>query len=168
MKKSKKEIEKRKPGAKDWAKIRALYLRGETLDFVMEQIPYLDVKRFTITEKMSREGINKKKKEIEEKTRAKLCKRIEEEKIEANERHIKLFNQSLDVIQTLIDQYKEELKQGKAKPRASAYNMDLIVSGITKAQKGLRVALGIDENGNLSEQKQPEVFFIEGVSEEDI
>lgn len=168
MKKDKrKEVEKRKPTAKDWAKIRALYLRGETLDYVMEQIPHLDIKRSSITEKMSREGINKKKKEIEEKTRAKLCKRIEEEKIEANERHIKLFNQSLDVIQTLIDQYKDELKQGKAKPRASAYNMDLIMSGISKAQKGLRVALGIDENGNLTD-KQPDVFFIEGIKEDDI
>ena len=168
MKNGKNEIKKRKPSAKDWAKIRALYLRGETLDFVMEQIQYLDVKRSTITEKMSREGINKKKKEIEEKTREKLCKRIEEEKIAANERHIQLFNESLDVLQTLIDQYKDELKQGKQKPRASAYNMDLIVSGISKAQKGLRVALGIDENGNLVENKQPQIFFIDGVEEEDI
>ena len=55
MSKNKKETAKRKPTAKDWAKIRAMYLRGETLDFVMEQIPDLDIKR------MCREGINKKK-----------------------------------------------------------------------------------------------------------
>jgi len=167
MARKKKTTEKRKPTAKDWAKIRTLYLRGESLDYVMEQIPDVDIKRSSISEKMSREGINKKKKEIEERTQNKLCQRVEEEKIAANERHIQLFNESLDVIQTLLEQYKAELSQGKAKPRASAYNMDLIMSGISKAQKGLRVALGMDENGNL-EINQPEVLVIEGFSEKNI
>lgn len=167
MKKSKSDIQKHKPTSKDWDKIRALYLQGESLDYVMEQIPDVDVKRSTISEKMSREGINKKRKEIEEKTQRKLCQRVEEEKIAANERHISLYNQSLDVIQTLLTQYTDELKQGKAKPRASAYNMDLILSGLSKAQKGLRIALGIDEDGNL-EDKQPEILVIEGVKEENI
>lgn len=162
-----KEIIKHKPTSSDWDKIRAFYLRGATLDYVVEQIPDIDVSRSTISEKMSREGINKKKKEIEERTQAKLCTKIENEKIEANERHIKLFNQSLDVIQTLIDQYKDELKLGKSKPRASAYNIDLIMSGISKAQKGLRVALGIDEDGNISDN-QPDILLIEGVSQESI
>ncbi|MBQ8636315.1 hypothetical protein IJX73_00840 [bacterium] len=165
--KKKKEIEKRKPTAKDWAKIRALYLRGETLDYVMEQIPDVDVRRSTISEKMSREGINKKKKEIELRTQKKLCERIEEEKIIANERHIQLFNDSLDVIETLLGQYKDELSQNKAKPRASAYNMDLIMSGISKAQKGLRVALGMDEDGNL-QLNQPDVLIVEGFNEKNI
>lgn len=167
MKYAKKNLQKHKPTSKDWDKIRALYLQGESLDYVMEQIPDVDIKRSTISERMSREGINKKRKEIEERTQRKLCQRIEEEKIEANERHISLYNQSLDVIQTLLNQYKDELNQGKAKPRASAYNMDLILSGLSKAQKGLRIALGIDEDGNLTE-KQPEILVIEGVKEENI
>lgn len=167
MTKKNKPIEKRKPTAKDWAKIRAMYLRGETLDYVMEQIPELDVKRSTISEKMCREGINKKKREIEERTKNKLYQRVEEDKIQANERHIQLFNESLDVIQTLLEQYKEELTQGKAKPRASAYNMDLIMSGISKAQKGLRVALGMDEEGNL-QLNQPDILVIEGFNEKSI
>lgn len=167
MTKNKKECEKRKPTAKDWAKIRAMYLRGESLDYVMEQIPDLDIKRSSISEKMSREGINKKKREIEERTKNKLYQRIEEDKIQANERHIQLFNESLDVIQTLLEQYKAELLEGKSKPRASAYNMDLIMSGISKAQKGLRVALGMDEEGNL-QLNQPEVLVIEGFNEKDI
>lgn len=167
MSKNKKETAKRKPTAKDWAKIRAMYLRGETLDFVMEQIPDLDIKRSSISERMCREGINKKEKEIEERTRNKLYQRVEEDKIQANERHIQLFNESLDVIQTLLEQYKEELTEGKSKPRASAYNMDLIMSGISKAQKGLRVALGMDEDGNVKID-QPEVLVIEGFSENNI
>ena len=62
MAKENKPIVKRKPNSKDWAKIRAMYLRGESLDFVMEHIPELDIKRSSISEKMSREGINRKKK----------------------------------------------------------------------------------------------------------
>ena len=87
--------------------------------------------------------------------------------MQENERHIQLFNESLDVIQTLLEQYKEELTEGKSKPRASAYNMDLIMSGISKAQKGLRVALGMDEDGNVKID-QPEVLVIEGFSENNI
>jgi hypothetical protein len=167
MAKENKPIVKRKPNSKDWAKIRAMYLRGESLDFVMEHIPELDIKRSSISEKMSREGINRKKKKIEEKVTEKLCARVEEEKVAANERHIQLFNESLDVIQTLLEQYKDELTEGKAKPRASAYNMDLIMSGISKAQRGLRVALGMDEDGNIK-LDQPEVLVIEGMSEKNI
>ena len=71
------------------------------------------------------------------------------------------------MIQTLLEQYKDELTEGKAKPRASAYNMDLIMSGISKAQRGLRVALGMDEDGNIK-LDQPEVLVIEGMSEKNI
>ena len=109
----------------------------------------------------------RKKKEIEAKANKKLYERVEEEKIAANEKHIQLFNDSLEIVNTLLEQYRDELALGKAKPRASAYNMDLIMSAISKAQKGLRVALGMDEEGNL-ELKQPDVLVIEGFNEKDI
>jgi hypothetical protein len=163
----KKVIERHKPTVEDWAKIRVLFLKGVSLDDILKELPDVDVSKKSISEKMCREGINKKKKEIEEKANKKLYERVEEEKIAANEKHIQLFNESLEIVKTLLEQYKEELSQGKAKPRASAYNMDLIMSAISKAQKGLRVALGMDEDGNL-ELKQPDVLIIEGFSEKDI
>lgn len=163
----KKVIERHKPTVEDWAKIRVLFLKGVSLDDILKELPDVDVSKKSISEKMCREGIKKKKKEIEEKANKKLYERVEEEKIAANEKHIQLFNESLEIVKTLLEQYKEELSQGKAKPRASAYNMDLIMSAISKAQKGLRVALGMDEDGNL-ELKQPDVLIIEGFSEKDI
>lgn len=163
----KKVIERHKPTVEDWAKIRVLFLKGVSLDDILKELSDVDVSKKSISEKMCREGINKKKKEIEEKANKKLYERVEEEKIAANEKHIQLFNESLEIVKTLLEQYKEELSQGKAKPRASAYNMDLIMSAISKAQKGLRVALGMDEDGNL-ELKQPDVLVIEGFSEKDI
>ena len=114
----------------------------------------------------------------------------------------------MEIVKTLLEQYRNELALGKAKPRASAYNMDLIMSAISKAQrnlrksgvciiaheleymrakvcgsvsvanylperqqisrkKGLRVALGMDEDGNL-ELNQPDVLVIEGLNESKI
>jgi hypothetical protein len=164
---TKKVIERHKPTVDDWAKIRVLYLKSVPLDDILKEMPEVDVSKKSISEKMCREGINKKKREIEARTNKKLYERVEEEKIAANEKHIRLFNDSLEIVNTLLEQYREELSLGKAKPRASAYNMDLIMSAISKAQKGLRVALGMDEEGNL-ELKQPDVLVIEGFSEKDI
>lgn len=163
----KKVIEKHKPTVDDWAKIRVLFLKDVSLDDILKEMPEVDVSKKSISEKMCREGMNKKKREIEARTNKKLYERVEEEKIAANEKHIQLFNDSLEIVKTLLEQYRDELSQGKAKPRASAYNMDLIMSAISKAQKGLRVALGMDEEGNL-ELKQPDVLVIEGFSEKDI
>lgn len=165
--KNKKIVERHKPTADDWAKIRVLFLKSVPLDDILKELPEVDVSKKSISEKMCREGMNKKKKEIEAKANKKLYERVEEEKIAANEKHIRLFNDSLEIVNTLLEQYREELSLGKAKPRASAYNMDLIMSAISKAQKGLRVALGMDEEGNL-ELKQPDVLVIEGFSEKDI
>ncbi|MCD7740285.1 MAG: hypothetical protein LUH11_02940 [Candidatus Gastranaerophilales bacterium] len=159
--------EKHKPTVDDWSKIRVLFLKGITLDNILKELPDVDVSKKSISEKMCREGINKKKREIEERANKKLYERVEEEKIIANEKHIQLFNNSLDIIQILLEQYKSELSQGKSKPRASAYNMDLVMSAISKAQKGLRVALGMDEDGNL-ELKQPDVLVIEGINTDKI
>ena len=165
--KNKKIVERHKPTAADWAKIRVLFLKNVSLDDILKELPEVDISKKSISEKMCREGMNKKKKEIEAKANRKLYERVEEEKIAANEKHIRLFNDSLEIVNTLLKQYREELSLGKAKPRASAYNMDLIMSAISKAQKGLRVALGMDEEGNL-ELKQPDVLVIEGFSEKDI
>ena len=165
--KNKKIVERHKPTADDWAKIRVLFLKDVSLDDILKELPEVDVSKKSISEKMCREGMNKKKREIEAKANKNLYERVEEEKIAANEKHIRLFNDSLEIVNTLLEQYREELSLGKAKPRASAYNMDLIMSAISKAQKGLRVALGMDEEGNL-ELKQPDVLVIEGFSEKDI
>lgn len=165
--KSKNFKEKHKPTAEDWAKIRVLFLKDVALDDILRELPEVDISKKSISEKMCREGINKKKREIEARTTKRIYERVEEEKIAANERHIALYNNSLEIVNTLLEQYRYELTLGKAKPRASAYNMDLIMSAISKAQRGLRVALGMDEDGNL-ELKQPDVLVIEGFSEKDI
>ena len=43
----------------------------------------------------------------------------------------------------------------------------MLMSGVTKIQKGMRVAYGIDENGKVYE-KEPEVMIIEGFDDKKI
>ena len=98
----KKIVERHKPTVDDWAKIRVLYLKSVPLDDILKEMPEVDVSKKSISEKMCREGINKKKREIEARTNKKLYERVEEEKIAANEKHIQLFNESLEIVKTLL------------------------------------------------------------------
>ena len=65
--KNKKIVERHKPTADDWAKIRVLFLKDVSLDDILKEMPEVDVSKKSISEKMCREGMNKKKKEIEAK-----------------------------------------------------------------------------------------------------
>lgn len=159
-------IKKRKVQARDWDKIRAFYMRGESLDYIIESFPDVALNKNTIVNKMGREGITAKKKALQEKICDNLASLAEQEKIAVNNQCIKLFNNGAKVIEQLLKQYDVEVKQGdipKTKAKATAYNVDMLMSGVTKIQKGLRVAYGMDENGKLYE-KEPEILVVDGVS----
>ena len=161
------EGEKRKPLAHDWDRIRPLYMRGETLQYIMESFPYLDITKASIYNHMRREGSLAKKKALDQKIMDNLADAVQEQKIAVNNECIRLFNNGSKVIDGLLKAYLTEISIGdisksKTKARATAYNIDLLMSGVTKIQKGLRVAYGMDEDGKLYE-KEPEVLVIEGV-----
>lgn len=114
--------------------------------------------------KVSAEGLPARRRAIREKaleaTEAKALVEIEK----VNDMCINLFNKGADIIEDLLKNYAEELKQGnvsKGQARATAYNIDMLMSGLTKIQKGLRVSYDADDKGKLQE-KQPEVMVIEG------
>ena len=73
--KNKKVVEKHKPTADDWAKIRVLFLKDVSLDDILKEMPEVDVSKKSISEKMCREGMNKKKREIEARTNKELKKK---------------------------------------------------------------------------------------------
>lgn len=164
MTKKEESQERRKPTARDWDKIRAFYMRSESLDYIIESFPHLILNKTMIMNKMGREGCAAKKKAMQEKVIQNLASITEEEKLAVNSQCIKLFNTGARVIEGLLTQYTDEVAQGdipKAKAKATAYNVDMLMSGVTKIQKGLRVAYGMDDNGKLYE-KEPEVLVIEG------
>lgn len=162
----KKVTTKRKPTAKDWDRIRALYLRAESLDDILNALPDVELSKHTIQCRMSKEGFAAKKRAMEERVMDLLVSTAEKEKISVNETCIKLFNDGSRVISELLSQYIDEVQYGntdKNKARATAYNIDMLMSGVTKIQKGLRVAYGMDDNGKLYE-KEPEVLVIDGLN----
>jgi hypothetical protein len=153
------------PSAKDWDKIAVLYLRGETLDYIVKAFPNLKLNKNTIMTKMSALGYTAKKRAIERKVLDITASNVEEQKVAVSNECIGMFNTGAEVIKMLLDNYLEELKDGEAtagKARATAYNTNLLMDGVTKIQKGLRVAYGMDEDNKLCE-KEPEVLVIEGI-----
>ena len=160
----KKIVNKRKPTAKDWDVVRRLYLREEELDYIIEQLPDVQITKEQIMKKVSAEGLPARRRAIREKaieaTEAKALVEIEK----VNDMCINLFNKGADIIDDLLKNYADELKEGnvsKGQARATAYNIDMLMSGLTKIQKGLRVSYDADDKGKLYE-KQPEVMVIEG------
>ena len=161
---------KRKPTAKDWDKVRVMFLRNEELDYILAALPDVDINKNYLMKKMSAEGLVAKRNLIQEKAIDHASSLAEKDKLQVNNMCIDLYNKGADIIQGLLAQYSHELMQGnvsKGQARATAYNVDMLMSGVTKVQKGLRVAYGIDDNGKLYE-KEPEVMVIEGFDQEKI
>ena len=161
---------RRKPTAKDWDKVRMMFLRNEELDYILASLPDVDLNKTYVMKKMSKEGLVAKRNVIQEKAIDHASSLAEKDKLQVNNMCIDLYNKGADIIQGLLAQYSHELMQGnvsKGQARATAYNVDMLMSGVTKVQKGLIVAYGIDDNGKLYE-KEPEVMIIEGFDNEKI
>lgn len=166
---SKDDIIKRKASAKDWDKVRALYIRGEALDDICKALPNVNINPKSILKRMALEGVTAKKKALNDRIVDNMLNITEEEKIKTNNDCIRLFNSGAKVIEGLLEKYTDELETGKVDrhAKATAYNVDMLMSGVTKIQKGLRVAYGMDDNGKLFE-KEPEVLVIEGINTDKI
>ena len=160
-----KKTEKRLPTYKQWDTIRAKYMREESLDNIIKAFPDLKLTKRSIVAKMNKDGVTARRKAIRDVVLDSIQKDIETEKIETNNKCIHLFNTGAEVIELLLGQYLAEAQDPeriKGKAKATAYNLDMLMSGVTKVQKGLRVCYGMDENGKLYE-KEPEVLVIDGL-----
>lgn len=164
------EVLRKNPPAQVWDRVRVLFLRGETAEDIAKMFPNYRISASQITKRMSLEGMTAKRKALDFRIADNAMNLIEEDKLAVNKECIRLFNTGAEVISTLLDRYREELSSGpvsKGQARATAYNTDLLMSGVTKIQKGLRVAYGMDEQGKLHE-KAPEVLVIKGLDEDRI
>ena len=153
------------PTAKEWDKIAAMYVTGEDLQFIIDSFPDCHITKETILTKMSKMGYAKVKKDLEMRVKDHILQITEDDKKKTNEDCVRLFNSGAKIIEKLLGEYDHELKMGnvtKSQARATAYNIDLLMSGLTKIQKGIRVAYGMDKDGKLHET-EPEVLVINGL-----
>ena len=161
---AKKEIEKREPTPQDWDKIKTLYLQNYELDAIVKQFPEVHIAPVTILNKMRKEGMEKVKKQINERVINTMADELVKERKRTTEECVRAYRRGIDIINRLLADYKEEQQAGGTPKRCTAYNMDLLMSGINKIQKGFDTAFGEDKNGKLYE-KEPDVFVIEGIDE---
>lgn len=154
---------KKKTKKRDWLKLKLEYqTTGISQRDLAEKhsIPYATVKTRCSREQWVRDKENIASR-IEAEVTQKTIEDIVNQKVETNKRHIALIDESLDVVQHLLQTYKQELAEGKKRTKASAYTIDYLMSAILKAQKGQRLALNIDSED--VEEIEPEIAIIEGV-----
>ncbi len=90
----------------------------------------------------------------------------DKEKKLINDRHINVFNKSLDGIEQILDGLLVELgfyaDSYVELPKTVITTLDFVVSSLVKIQKGQRLALGLD-NEIISDDIEPEISIIEGI-----
>lgn len=148
----------------DWIKIKNYYL---THEISLEELSKkYKVSISTVRLRSSKEKWvdqkNKKRIEIEQKLDEKTTKQVVDRKAKANEKHTELYTKGLKVAELLLNQYLQELQEGKKKTKATAYNLDFIMKAIANAQKGQRLSLNIEAEDSES-VKEPNVMVIKGL-----
>lgn len=103
-----------------------------------------------------------KQQEIDKKVSEKIEKSEIDKKVKANELHTELYNKGLEVANMLLDEYIRDLREGKKKTKANAYNLDFIMKAISNAQKGQRLSLSISDKEEI-EHTEPEITYIAGL-----
>ena len=92
---------------------------------------------------------------------------IKQKKDNVNNRHIKYYDKTLDILEFILEEYSKELTRADIEflemPKNSISTLDFLISSIIKVQKGQRLSLGLDENEY--EDTSPQINIIEGLSE---
>lgn len=102
-----------------------------------------------------------KKRQIEENVKKKAIKNEVDRRVAINEEHIELFNQGLDLVRSILEEYKDfqaQKKEGGVNPVL----LEKLFNCIEKGQKGQRLAIGADKEENIDD-KPPEVKYIIGL-----
>ena len=89
------------------------------------------------------------------------------DKLSINNRHVDIYNKSLDGIELILDGIMNDLRFYEGSfldlPKPTISTFDFIISALTKIQKGQRLALGLD-NEVVSDEIEPEISIIEGIN----
>ena len=152
----------------DWIKLKNYYITHEiSLEELSKKYKVsISVVRQRSAKEKWVEQRDKKRIEIEQKVDEKFTEQAVNRKVAANEVHNELYQKGLEVAKLILDGYLKDLKEGKKKTNANAYNMDFIMKAIANAQKGQRLCLNIGADDNVD--SQPEIKIIKGLDEDKI
>lgn len=87
------------------------------------------------------------------------------DKKSVNERHIRLFDKSLDGLEMILDGFLYDLRSYDGSfvdfSKNSMSILETVISSLLKIQKGERLALGLDEESDF--EIEPVINVIEGI-----
>ena len=153
---------KRELTSDEWRAISVMWVKGESTKAICAAFPKCHINSAMIRRRMNKDNVNLLKDEIDEEVKATVKRDLVADKVQYTEKVIGLYNDTLDVIRNIVNEYKEEDFERPAKRHATAYNLDQLAGALNKCQNGLRTALGMDKDGNLV-QKEAEQLKIVGL-----
>lgn len=96
---------------------------------------------------------------------------IAEIRQEINKKHIQFYDKTLSILEFILDEYSRELTRADIEflemPKNSIATIDFLISSIGKVQKGHRLALGLDNEEDVT-NVEPVINIVEGLSEDKI
>ena len=170
----------------DWIKIRSEYIYNNISQRKLAEkhnIPWT-----TLRDRANREGWatlrDEHLKSTEQKIRQKTQKKIIDKVVTRNEKHLKILDKALDVVDEYLSNGKEKsfvLKtksvdedgsfiEGVAEVELNAVNTKAfseMIKSLEVIQKGHRLGEGLDKAG-AQEAEEPKIQIVEGVKEEEI
>lgn len=88
------------------------------------------------------------------------------DKTQLNNKHVELYNLTLDSLEILINNFLKELDSYQESylelPKNLIATLDFLISAISKVQKGQRLALNLDKETQAT-HKEPQINVIEGI-----
>ena len=89
-------------------------------------------------------------------------------KHQINNKHIKFYDKALSILEFMLDEYSRELTRADIDflemPKNSIATIDFLISSIGKVQKGHRLALGLNDEDDIT-NTEPVINIIEGLEE---
>lgn len=156
---------KRKPTAKEWDKIRALYLKGEKPRFIVEKFPELDLNAKAISTKFSANKTTAKRDKIKDKVEQKLLSEIQQEQENANRELIKISKKIVSVVAQYLENenYKDFAgftKRGffcETSETINTRGLREVVKALADAQAIQRLALDMDNKDEAENITPPTI-----------
>jgi D-serine deaminase-like pyridoxal phosphate-dependent protein len=147
----------------DWARLRAEYTTTDISLRALAEKYKLSLN--TLKARSSKEEWSIKKSEAEHtittEVHQKTVNAVIQDKVAQNLLHISFYNGALEVLESILSRYKIMAKDEKLIKKINVFNLEKIFSCIEKAQKGQRLALGMDNEE--ADIKEPEVHVVEGL-----
>jgi hypothetical protein len=112
-----------------------------------------------------------KRKEIKKEVERKSTQNEIDRRVAINEQHLQLFNQGLDLVVSLLEEYKEfqeRRRLGVEDKQLNPVLLEKLFNCIDKGQKGQRLALGCDNKKDDEEENTPKVFYIKNLDRDKI